>query len=120
MVQINLNQVQREREKLTEQFVKIRTQIQELDEIKVSLHRAESTREFVEVLTRYQEDLSIQGEGLKNLERVLAEILYSYRQTEEQILEEYEQERLQMPRFSVNRVELNGYRAEDAGIHICF
>ncbi len=119
-MQINLNQVQRERENLAEQLAKMRTQIQELDEIKVQLNRTESTREFVEVLTRYQEELIIQGEGLKNLERALEEILYGYRQTEEQILEEYEQERLQLPRFSVNSVDLDGYRAEDAHIHICF
>ena len=50
----------------------------------------------------------------------LEEILYDYRQTEEQILEEYEQERLQLPRFSVNSVALDGYGPEDAGIHIYF
>lgn len=119
-MQINLNQVQRKKEKLAEHLSKIRTQIQELDEIKIQLNRTESTRGFVEVLTRYQEELSIQGEGLKHLERALEEILYGYRQTEEQILEEYEQERLQLPRFSVNSVDLDGYRAEDAHIHICF
>lgn len=119
-MQINLNRVQREREKLAEQLAKMRTQIQELDEIKVQLNRTESTREFADVLTTYQEELSIQGEGLKSMGRALEEILYGYRQTEEQILEEYEQERLQLPRFSVNSVALDGYGPEDAGIHIYF
>lgn len=119
-MQIDLNQIQREREKLAEQLAKMRTQIQELDEIKVQLNRRESTREFADVLTRCKEELSIQSEGLKRLGMALEEILYDYRQTEEQILEEYEQERLQLPRFSVNSVALDGYGPEDAGIHIYF
>ena len=108
-MQIDLNQVQREREKLAEQLAKMRTQIQELDEIKVQLNRRESTREFADVLTRCKEELSIQSEGLKRLGMALEEILYDYKQ-----------ERLQLPRFSVNSVALDGYGPEDAGIHIYF
>lgn len=119
-MQINLNRVQQEREHFAEQLCRLKREIQELDELKGQLNRVESTREFAAVLARKQEELYRQTEIWKNMERALEELLYCYRQAEEQILEEYEQERLQLPRFSVNSVDLDGYRAEDAHIHICF
>ena len=99
-MQINLKRIQQEREHLAEQFCILQREMQELDEVKNQLNRMESTREFVAVLAEEQEEL--------------------YRQAEEQILEEYEQERMELPRFSVSSVNFTGHALSEADIHIRF
>ena len=93
-MQINLKHIQQEREHLAEQFCILQKEMQELDEVKNQLNRMESTREFVAVLAEEQEELYRQAEGLKSMGKALEELLKSYRHTEEQILEEYEHERM--------------------------
>lgn len=119
-MQINLKRVQQEREHLEKQIHILQKERQELDELKKQLNKMESTREFVSVLTEAQEELYRQAEGLKSMGRALEELLYRYRQTEEQILEEYEQERMELPRFSVSSVNFTGHALSEADIHIRF
>lgn len=119
-MQINLKRIQQEREHLAEQFCILQKEMQELDEVKNQLNRMESTREFVAVLAEEQEELYRQAEGLKSMGKALEELLYCYRQTEEQILEEYEQERMELLRFSVSSVNFTGHELSEADIHIRF
>lgn len=74
----------------------------DLEEIKYAVGKQESTREFVRILATAEEEMRVQAEAVHSMGRALEEILYCFERTENQIVQEYEQERVEVPRYPVN------------------
>lgn len=120
MIQIDLADMQRNHTNLTYHASAVKGLIQELEEEENLMKRQGGLAEFVPALESLREKMQVQAKMLKHMTEALEEVMYCLRRTEGQIVSEYEQGRVEAPRFKVriNRIDSSGF--QNLGVHIRF